>query len=653
MFLKSFGILLTSLFIGQYAYQKLYLGTEVLLGYSAKNICSNYFTSGFNRSQAVGLEAAAIPHLTTVVDVSIDDQEQSVSCNAFGYTRKAFYHGRYGCILAPTQTLSMELGNQLENLNQKIQTIEKSLPEEIHTRTVKSGDFQNYLIPSVQRIVQRPEKQLDTLNLQILDTRSNQIIGRFYKSGIPQDTPLCGWSMTKSLFGALIYPTAMEQLSPMKISKNLLQMIDDLSYTETYGLWGEASNMQFGKKSLHQFVEGIYERKKGNRWHYSSLDTNLLSLELERAFNDSNRYLSYPFQLLHQYGINSLKFEVDQDGTLMASSAGYLKPHDWLRLGTVFMSPSYQNQTRLYQEITKPENLQSNGIFSGHLWRATNLSKSKCESGEFPDNYQDICSLVKHLPEGSFWARGLYGQYLIMIPSLDFVILRLARDVKVENWGLSSQFKDIVKKLHRLRDRPWTQVSEPTLQVHYYWGQFLTTFWWPPVLWVFVILLTTHLQKKCRSDPIFYCNVFAFLAFSLNLIRVFYFCLLTEAEAIFDQNSVWCGLLGFGIFVLGQVLNFMCYYRLGYHGIYYGVCFGIPTTWCTRFPYDKFRDPQYLGSSLSCLGYTIARGRVVGYSGIACGFIYLSYWIVGRLENYLIPICLEEAHNSTSGKKAK
>ena len=499
--------------------------------------------------------------------------------------------------------------------------------------------------------MQKQEPDLDTLNLQVLDTRTDQIIGRYYKPGVPEETPLCGWSMTKSLFGALIYPTAMQQLNPFKISKNLLQMIDDLSYTETYGLWGEASHMQFGKKSLHQFVKGVYERKRGNRWHYSSLDTNLLSLELEKAFNDSNRYLSYPFQLLHQYGIDSLKFEVDQDGTLMASSAGYLKPQDWLRLGKVFMSSQYQNQTQLYQELTKPINSKSNGIFSGHLWRATNLSKAKCDSGEFPDNYRDICSLVKNLPEGSFWARGLYGQYLIMIPSLDFIILRLAKDVKVENWGLSNQFKGLVQKLHRLRDRPWTQVSEPTLQVHYYWGQFLCTFWWPPVLWILVILLTKHLQKKCHTRPVLYCNLFATVAFILNLVRLFHFCLLTEAESIFDQTSIWCTIIGLGVFSVGQLLNLLCYYRLGYLGIYYGVCFGLKIPWCSEFPYNKIRDPQYLGSTLSCLGYTIARGRLVGYSGIACGLMYLSYVVVGRLESYLIPICLEEAGSSAKCEK--
>jgi methylene-fatty-acyl-phospholipid synthase len=137
--------------------------------------------------------------------------------------------------------------------------------------------------------------------------------------------------------------------------------------------------------------------------------------------------------------------------------------------------------------------------------------------------------------------------------------------------------------------------------------------------------------------------MFATTAFLLNLLRLFYFCLLTESEAIFDLNTVMSSLFGFFLLAIGQILNFLCYYRLGYLGIYYGVCFGIPIEWCTEFPYNKIQDPQYIGSTLSYLGYTIARGRLLGYSGIACLFVGLSYYLASRLESYLIPICLSEA----------
>ncbi len=88
-----------SIFIGQYIYQKIYLGAEILLGYSAKTICSNYFISNFNKSESIRLEDNAIPHLTKLVNIEINDKDYSVVTTTFGYQRTAVYYGRYGCRL--------------------------------------------------------------------------------------------------------------------------------------------------------------------------------------------------------------------------------------------------------------------------------------------------------------------------------------------------------------------------------------------------------------------------------------------------------------------------------------------------------------------------------------------------------------------------
>ena len=101
MFLKRFSIGLLAVALCQWGWTQLYHGTEILLGYSSKTVCSNYFISGFNRSESIRLETDAIPQLGTLATIEIDPEEQRVTSSALGYSRTAYYTGRYGCSLAP------------------------------------------------------------------------------------------------------------------------------------------------------------------------------------------------------------------------------------------------------------------------------------------------------------------------------------------------------------------------------------------------------------------------------------------------------------------------------------------------------------------------------------------------------------------------
>ena len=54
--------------------------------------------------------------------------------------------------------------------------------------------------------------------------------------------------------------------------------------------------------------------------------------------------------------------------------------------------------------------------------------------------------------------------------------------------------------------------------------------------------------------------------------------------------------------LIGQILNFMVYYRLGSKGVYYGNRLGYPIKWVTLFPFNVLRHPQYIGCVLTLIG---------------------------------------------------
>lgn len=60
--------------------------------------------------------------------------------------------------------------------------------------------------------------------------------------------------------------------------------------------------------------------------------------------------------------------------------------------------------------------------------------------------------------------------------------------------------------------------------------------------------------------------------------------------------------VAFTLMVFGQTLNLCVWDRLGVEGVCYGVKFGCHVPFCTKFPYNTFNHPQYLGAVLTVWG---------------------------------------------------
>jgi phosphatidyl-N-methylethanolamine N-methyltransferase len=64
--------------------------------------------------------------------------------------------------------------------------------------------------------------------------------------------------------------------------------------------------------------------------------------------------------------------------------------------------------------------------------------------------------------------------------------------------------------------------------------------------------------------------------------------------------------IGVTLFVVGQILNFSVFYRLGTVGVFYGNRFGRDVPWCNEFPFSLMDHPQYVGALLSIWGFFLA-----------------------------------------------
>lgn len=61
--------------------------------------------------------------------------------------------------------------------------------------------------------------------------------------------------------------------------------------------------------------------------------------------------------------------------------------------------------------------------------------------------------------------------------------------------------------------------------------------------------------------------------------------------------------LGAGLILMGQILNFGVFYRLGRSGVFYGNKLGYQVPWCNAFPFSILNHPQYVGTLLSIWGF--------------------------------------------------
>jgi methylene-fatty-acyl-phospholipid synthase len=59
---------------------------------------------------------------------------------------------------------------------------------------------------------------------------------------------------------------------------------------------------------------------------------------------------------------------------------------------------------------------------------------------------------------------------------------------------------------------------------------------------------------------------------------------------------------GSALILIGQVLNFGVFLRLGSAGVFYGNRFGADVPWCRAFPFSVLSHPQYVGTVLSIWG---------------------------------------------------
>ncbi|RME94002.1 MAG: class C beta-lactamase-related serine hydrolase [Bacteroidetes bacterium] len=404
------GLSLLGVLVGiWYAFPQLKIGA----GYAAKMACSCYYLQGRSLQdiQARDLNFSVLPQ----VRLSLNETQQSVTASFFGLISQTAYFLGDGC------TLQAEPSRDLPDPY----PVPIRSPLALATYDTFPAALDTSLLSAAADLAFKPLPGGGTRALVML--HDGRLVYERYAPGFGPDTPLLGWSMTKSIVNALLglaskydflqlkdralFPEWQADARAEITVEDLLQMNSGLEWNEAYGSVSDATHMLYRQAAMGQYaVEKKLEVAPGQYWEYSSGTSNILSQLLRQKSGNKTAYRAMLYDsLFASIGMHSARIERDQSDHYVGSSYGWATARDWARFGQLYLQQGRWNGKQLlpagWVDFSRQAAEGSNGIYGAHIWLQTADARSA--------------------PADVFMFRGFQDQRIVIIPSRQVVLVRL------------------------------------------------------------------------------------------------------------------------------------------------------------------------------------------------------------------------------------
>ncbi|MFC3614663.1 serine hydrolase domain-containing protein [Lutimaribacter marinistellae] len=384
--------------------------------YSAKMVCSNVFIAGRDAEETLAVDVQAPGHpLLKQISVDVDTDAQLVRAWVFGFFAPATsqYREGLGCTNIHDAALSDE------RLDMPAPSSGGLWPKGNDIAPSQDADVLDIL---------SDEALLGEGYRAVVVVRNGRIVGETYAEGFDAETPLLGWSMTKTvtagLIGTLVGSGEMGLDDPLTASyaewsrddraqitvADMLSMTSGLQWNEGYGNVSDVTRMLYLEDDMSGFASGLgAETGTGDAFNYSSGTSTMLSrVWQDRVGADS---LGYPRDALFEpLGMTSAVMETDASDTFVGSSYMYATARDWARFGQFLLQKGVWDGSQLLPQgftdwMFEPVSASDGRYAKGHLWLES--------PGDLPPF------------EDAVWLQGHDGQFIGIFPSHDMVVVRL------------------------------------------------------------------------------------------------------------------------------------------------------------------------------------------------------------------------------------
>jgi len=295
----------------------------------------------------------------------------------------------------------------------------------------------------------------EQVTLSLVVVYNGQIIHERYAPGFDVTTRTRTWSTAKSIASTLIgmlvdegrlaldeplgfdwYPDARSpETDPRKeiTLRHVLNMSSGLETVDNRGLeYATGSGMSYwaGSSSVVGARSRALIREPGTYWDYENYDTLLGVYAMKLALGGEKAYAEFPRKaLLDKIGMRNTLVSTDRFGDFVMSSQIYTNARDLARFGLLYLGNGIWNGERLLSEewidfvrTPAPATKSIGSIYGGQWWLV-------------PEGRDDV-------PKDAYSTSGNRGQFSIIVPSHDMVIVRRGLDYGrqgFDRWGLTRE----------------------------------------------------------------------------------------------------------------------------------------------------------------------------------------------------------------------
>ena len=410
--------------------------------FTSHQLCSATFVGGLDPTQFYN--EAIKPKLGpvgAVLTYEIDRERQEVRAHLAGLVHsRAVYDGPYGCrVLHPGREARFAQSEADDHTPRVVS------PSSIagHGIVAPANDK---LSEALDHAFAEPYSGPRRFTKAVVVLHQGRVVGERYAPGVTQTTPLIGWSMTKSVTNALLgilvrngkldmqKPAAIAEWSspsdPRRIitADQLLRMVSGIGCGQSLKtgfttLFDADTQMEFDMADQSAFAANASLRAKpGAEWRYTNCNFILLSRMIRDAAGgdakSSRKFIAR--ELFAPLGFEHATLEYDSAGVPLGTIHLWASARDWARFGLLYLRDGVaESGQRLlpegwvdYSATLTPLSADAYGYGAGFWTQRGNSAAARAR-------------IAAGFPADSFMTIGSQGQYTIVIPSHDLVIVKL------------------------------------------------------------------------------------------------------------------------------------------------------------------------------------------------------------------------------------
>ncbi|WP_426664690.1 serine hydrolase domain-containing protein [Rhodanobacter aciditrophus] len=293
---------------------------------------------------------------------------------------------------------------------------------------------------AIDRAFAEPDPAHPRNTKAVVVLHDGQLLAERYAPGYGPDTPIWAHSLTKSLTNALVGilvregKLRLDQPAPVPAWRQagdrhgavtvdqLLRMDSGLPFDETNGALSPLTRMIFLERDMAAYASRMpLAHAPGTAWGYSNLGYVLLGRMVTDAAGGSEvaaerfarRELFAPLGMAHTL------IQTDADGTLIGSGGSYGTARDFARFGQLYLDDGVVDGKRVLPEgwvaYSHSQTLDT-GYGAGFWLNVRNDTRVPVWNAPWG---------MPQVPKDMYYARGAFGQYVVIVPSEKLVVVRM------------------------------------------------------------------------------------------------------------------------------------------------------------------------------------------------------------------------------------